>query len=168
MLITAGAAALAAYHLQGTGWYYQQLPALSLFCAAFGLVLLERFSRRTGRRVPGWLVPAIAALAVLAVGLTAAFSDFHLVGGRLEQPQPDPDPGFFAGLAPGAAVATLTTSVDDTVPPAFRYHLTLAQRYPHLWATASDSAQPVRGRSCRDGIGWIRCGWRSWTVSSTG
>jgi hypothetical protein len=44
-----------------------------------------------------------------------------------------PDASFFAGLAPGTPVATLTTTVDYTVPPVFRYGLTMAQRYPHLW-----------------------------------
>ena len=80
----------------------------------------------------GWCLRR-AGLGFTALVLTAVFSDFHLVQGSLEQPQQDPDSSFFTGLAPGTPVATLTTSVDDSVPPAFRYRLTLAQRYPHLW-----------------------------------
>jgi hypothetical protein len=131
ILLAAGSAATLAYLLQGTGWYYQQLPAISLFALALTLMILGAPSRTVGRWATNpW--PA-AILTLLALTLTLYFSDFHLTPRGIEQPQPIPDPTFFAGLAPGTAVATLTTSVDDTVPPAYRYHLILAQRYPHLW-----------------------------------
>jgi hypothetical protein len=165
ILLTAASAATVAYFLQGTGWYYQQLPAISLFSLALTMQLLtprpnpvilsevplavgEERSRRTPRLSASlqnstplsqnWLPWTAAALTLLTLTLTTCFSDFHLAPrGRfpqdLQQPQPIPDPTFFTALPPGAPVATLTTSVDDTAPPAFRYHLTLAQRYPHLW-----------------------------------
>jgi hypothetical protein len=75
---------------------------------------------------------AAAALCLLAVGLTTHFSGYPFTAER-SFPIDTPDPAFFAGLAPGAPVATLTTTVDYTVPPVFKYGLTLAQRYPHLW-----------------------------------
>ena len=123
ILLAAGTAAFAGYLLQGTGWYYQQLPAISLFGLALAIELLD-LAQYYPIPTPAWLPAALAALGILAVGLTLHFSDFT---------QPTPDPAFYAGLPPGAAVATLTTTVDDTVPPADRYHLVLAQRYPHLW-----------------------------------
>ncbi len=139
ILLTAGTAATLAYALQGTGWYYQQLPAISLFCLALYLGA-PCLASETWAAKATWAkmtIPA-AALTILALTLTTSYSDFHLISSQpfpadIQQPQPIPDPSFFANLPPEAAVATLTTSVDDTVPPAFRYHLTLAQRYPHLW-----------------------------------
>ena len=134
-LLTAGTAATLAYLAQGTGWYYQQLPALSFFALALCIQLALAldapcFALETwAQRLP---IP-LAVLTLLAFTLTLHFSNFHLTPRGLEQTQSTPDPTFFAGLAPNTAVATLTTSVDDTVLPAFRYHLTLAQRYPHLW-----------------------------------
>ncbi len=124
LLLAAGTAAFAGYLLQGTGWYYQQLPAISLFGLAFAIELID-LAQYYPVPTPAWLPMGTAVLGLLAVCLTVRFSDFA--------PQPTPDPGFYAGLAPGAAVATLTTTVDDTVPPADTYHLILAQRYPHLW-----------------------------------
>ena len=99
-------------------------------CAGLTLQLLDL---NLWTAPPRWLPVSLAALTLGALGLTTYFSDFQLTSRGLEQNQPIPDPTFFADLAPGTAVATLTTSVDDTVPVAFRYHLTLAQRYPHLW-----------------------------------
>lgn len=131
ILLIAGIAADLAYLAQGTGWYYQQLPAISflalaLAASAAGSSKLEAYSSR--------ITPfPLAALTLLAFALTIHFSGFHLTPRGIEQTQAVPDPSFFADLPPDTAVATLTTSVDDTVPPAFRYRLTLAQRYPHLW-----------------------------------
>ena len=135
ILLAAGIAADIAYFAQGTGWYYQQLPAISFLA----LSLLVDRSENPGapwlesetwvRRLP---IP-LTALTIVAFALTIYFSDFTLTPSGIEQTQSTPDPSFFANLRPGTAVATLTTSVDDTVPPVFRYHLTLAQRYPHLW-----------------------------------
>jgi hypothetical protein len=132
ILLAAASAATVGYLLQGTGWYYQQLPAISLFALALVFTFnsqLKTLNSKTIRLLPA----ATAILTILALTLTTWFSDFHLTPQGIEQPQPVPDPTFFADLAPGTPVATLTTSVDDTVSPAFRYHLTLAQRYPHLW-----------------------------------
>ena len=123
LLLAAGTAAFAAYLLQGTGWYYQQLPALSLFGLALALELID-LAQYHPIPTPAWSPWLAAALTVLALALTWHFSDFS---------QPTPDPTLFAGLPPGAAVATLPTTVDDTVAPADLYRLTLAQRYPHLW-----------------------------------
>ena len=133
ILLAAGVAAFAAYLLQGTGWYYQQLPALSFFGLAlvFELIDLAQFFPIP---IPRWLPAATAALGVLALTLTWHFSDFG--------PNPIPSPAFFANLPPNAAVATLTTTVDDTVPPAALYHLQLAQRYPHLWLLPALLRQP--------------------------
>ncbi len=132
-----GAAATIAYWLQGTGWYYQQLPAISLFSLAVAFRLLDVWTLYPVR-IPRWLPIPLGGLTLLALGLTIHFSEFEIVPGRafpadIEQAQPVPDPAFFRDLPAGSAVATLTTSVDDTVPPAFRYRLVLAQRYPHLW-----------------------------------
>ncbi len=137
IFLAAGLAADLAYALQGTGWYYQQLPALSFLTLALAAQLLRsKVLRRL--QPPSWTLPAISVLALLALTLTFVFSHFHLdptqpFPANIEQPQPIPDPAFFRNLPPGTPVATLTTSVDDSVLPAFRYHLVLAQRYPHLW-----------------------------------
>ena len=124
LLLAAGTAAFLGYLLQGTGWYYQQLPAITLFGFALAIELLD-LTQYYPIPTPAWSIPALAALGLLAVALTWHFSDFS--------PQPIPAPAFYAGLPPGTAVATLTTTVDDTVPPADTYHLVIAQRYPHLW-----------------------------------
>ncbi len=137
ILLAGGLAADLAYAVQGTGWYYQQLPALSFLALALAAQLLRSESLRN-LQPPSWAFPATSALAVLALALTFHFSVFHLDPAEpfpadIQQPQPIPDPAFFRNLPPGTPVATLTTSVDDSVLPAFRYHLVLAQRYPHLW-----------------------------------
>ena len=129
VLIIAGAAATCAYIMQGTGWYYQQLPGISFLSLALALELMDRVRVRT----PGWAPAAACGLTVVALGLAAYFSDFQRTPQGWLQPQPIPDPAIFADLAPGTTVATLTTTVDDTVMPAARYHLVLALRYPHLW-----------------------------------
>lgn len=128
----AGVCALAGYYLQGTGWYYQQLPAISFLSLALVFLAFEFYTTRPAS-LPRWLPIALAATTLLAFALTIHFSDFRLTSRGIEQAQPVPDPAFFADLPPGAGVATFTTSVDDTVPPAYRYKMVLAQRYPHLW-----------------------------------
>lgn len=146
ILLAAGVGATLAYTAQGTGWYYQQLPAISFLALA---VTLQLFEFEWSICVPRWLPVPIAALTLLAFGLTAYFSDFQVTGSGIQQVQSTPDPSFFANLRPGAAVATLTTSVDDTAPAAFRYHVTLAQRYPHLWmlpAILRNESGPQPGR----------------------
>ena len=131
LLACAGLASTLAYYAQGTGWYYQQLPALSFFALALVLVNLE-ITRRHPLPLPHRAPLAATALVLLAVALTTHFAGYPFTTAR-SFPIDTPDPSFFAGLAPGTPVATLTTTVDYTVPPAFRYDLTLAQRYPHLW-----------------------------------
>jgi hypothetical protein len=127
----AGFAATVAYYIQGTGWYYQQLPALTFFTFALALLAVDFFRSRT-QPVPGWAPAASIGLCVIAVGLTAHFMDYPFTAER-SFPVKTPDPGFFVALPLGTPVATLTTTVDYTVPPVFKYHLILAQRYPHLW-----------------------------------
>ncbi len=137
ILLAAGLAADLAFAIQGTGWYYQQLPALSFLALALTAQLLRSKALRRFQP-PSWTIPATSALTLLSLALTLYFSHFHLdptqsFPADIQQPQPVPDPAFFRNLPSGNAVATLTTSVDDSVLPAFRYHLVLAQRYPHLW-----------------------------------
>ena len=121
LLLIAATAATLAFYLQSTGWYYQQLPALTLFSLALGTSLLD-MALEPYPQIPQPNPTLTAALCILALILTWHFSDFD--------PQPIPDPTFYT---PNTSVATLTTSVDDTVPPAFTHDLQLAQRYPHLW-----------------------------------
>jgi hypothetical protein len=131
VLVAAGVASTVAFYLQGTGWYYQQIPALSFFALALVFLGIEAAGRWEWR-MPGWAREAAAGLCVLALALTTHFAGYPFTEAR-SFPIDVPDTSFYAGLAPGTAVATLTTTVDDTVPPVFKYGLTMAQRYPHLW-----------------------------------
>jgi len=131
LLIAAGIAGTFAYYLQGTGWYYQQLPALSFFSLALTLLAVDA-AQAFRVATPAWAPKAAAGLTVLALALTTHFAGYPFTAAR-SFPIDTPDPAFYAGLAPGAPVATLTTTLDYTVPPAFKFNLTLAQRYPHLW-----------------------------------
>jgi hypothetical protein len=128
LLLVAGIAATLAFYLQGTGWYYQQLPALSFFSLALGLLLLD-LAERKNLTLPGWFVEAAAGLAIVSLALTAHFMDYPFIAAR-SFPVDTPDPSFFAGLAPGTPVMTLSPTIDDTIQPIFKYHLTLGQRYP--------------------------------------
>ncbi len=131
LLIAAGLAASAAYYLQGTGWYYQQLPAISLFAAALALQLLNL---PTFARLPDspWIPRATAALAILALALTAHFTGYPFTLDR-SFAITSPDPAFFEHLQPGTPVAIITTSVDDSMMPVARYHLLWAQRTNNVW-----------------------------------
>jgi hypothetical protein len=131
ILILAGIAGMAAYYQQGTGWYYQQLPGIVLLGSAFALELIILSDDRK-ITTPKWLPAAAIALTVLALGLTLHFSGYPLTEDR-SYAITTPDPSFFAGLAAGTPVATITTSVDDAIEPVFRYHLTWAQRTNNLW-----------------------------------
>ena len=131
VFLIAGAAATVGYYFQRTGWYYQQLPAITFFTFALAIVVIEAAGRRTVP-MPRWTPAAGAGLSVLAVGLTAYAMGFPFTLDRSFSID-TPDPSFFAGLPEGTSVTTLTTTVDYTIPPVFKYHLTLAQRYPHLW-----------------------------------
>jgi len=143
-MLIAGAASTLAYYLQGTGWYYQQLPALSFF----GLALVFEALPLLDRPVRTWVPKAAAALAILALALTTHFMNYPFTADRSFAID-TPDPAFFADLTPGTAVATLTTTVDYTVMPAARYGLTIAQRYPHLWMLPAilRSEQPEAGHT---------------------
>jgi hypothetical protein len=133
-LLAAGIAATVAYYLQGTGWYYQQIPALGFFAFALCLELLD-LAERNHLTMPSWAPTAAAALSVLAITLTAHFSGYTLAhpfsfpSGLSDVP----DPAFFHGLPAGTSVAILSTVVDDTVPPIFTHQLLWAQRQNNLW-----------------------------------
>lgn len=129
ILLAAGAAGTLAYYLQGTGWYYQQLPALSFFALALALELAPSLSRLSA---PNWLPAAATALSLLALALTTHFMGYPFTPER-SFPITSPDPTFFSNLAPGTPVAILTTMVDDSVPPVAKYHLLWAQRTNNLW-----------------------------------
>jgi hypothetical protein len=131
LLVASGIAGTISYYQQGTGWYYQQLPGIVFLGAALSLELLL-LSRDQERVVPSWLPTTVAVLSLLSVGLTLHFSGYPLTEDRAYAIV-SPDPSFFAGLAPGTPVATLTTSVDDAIEPIFRYRLTWAQRTDNLW-----------------------------------
>lgn len=152
MLCVAGLAATVAYYVQGTGWYYQQLPAISFFGCAVVLQLLSLAERKSARRaarlaakgvvvenedVAVVLPIAIAALVVLAGVLTIHFAGFGFTPRGFDADHTfqitRPDPGFFTALAPGTPVAILTTSVDDAMMPIERYHLQWAQSMNNLW-----------------------------------
>ena len=131
-LLTAGAGASLAYLVQGTGWYYQQLPALSFFGAALTLHALDLSQRHKLLRAPTWLVPVTAFLGILAISLTAWFTGLPFTRDRAFA-LTSPDPAFFTALAPGTPVAILTTSVDEAMMPIERFHLQWAQRMDNLW-----------------------------------
>ena len=128
-LLAAGIAATIAYYLQGTGWYYQQIPALSFFCFALCLELLD-LAERHQLKMPSWAPTAAAALSVLAVTLTAYFSGYTLA-----QPfsfpsglSDVPDPAFFRGLPAGTAPSP-SSAQSSTTPsrPSSRHQLLWAQ-----------------------------------------
>jgi hypothetical protein len=131
LLVAAGVAGTVAFYLQGTGWYYQQIPALSFFALALSFLAIEVAGTREWE-MPRWAPMAAGGLCLLALGLTTHFAGYPFTEAR-SFPIDVPDASFFVGLAPGTPVATLTTTSDYTVPPVFRYGLTMAQRYPHLW-----------------------------------
>ncbi len=131
ILLAAGAASTLAYYLQGTGWYYQQLPALSFFALVLTLELVTLLAE-TPRPSPAWLPAAATALSLLALVLTTHFMGYPFTPDR-SFPITSPDPTFFAGLAPGTPVAILTTEVDASIPPVAKYHLLWAQRTNNLW-----------------------------------
>jgi hypothetical protein len=131
LLLSAGVASTLAYDLQGTGWYYQQLPALSFFALALVLLVIDALERHP-LTLPRWSLKAAIALSLLALALTTHFAGYPFTADR-SFPIDTPDSSFFVGLPPAAPVATLTTTVDYTIPPVFKFGLILAQRSPHLW-----------------------------------
>ena len=131
VLLAAGLASTAAYYLQGTGWYYQQLPAISFFSCALALELLHPpafFRLPDSPRLPRTTL----ALALLALGLTTHFTGYPFTTDRAFA-LTSPDPSFFRDLKPGTPVATITTSVDDAMMPVARYHLLWSQRTNNVW-----------------------------------
>ena len=131
LLLAAAGAATAAYYIQGTGWYYQQLPAISLFGAALALQLLD-LPVLIRLPAPSWLPRVAAALAVLAIALTAHFTGYPFTRNR-SFAFTSPDPAFFAHLPPGTPVAIITTSVDDAMMPIAGFQLFWAQRTNNVW-----------------------------------
>lgn len=131
ILLTASFAATAAYYLQGTGWYYQQLPAISLFGCTLALLLWKDFADRTFS-LPRWLFPATAAVGALAVFLTLHFSRYPITPAR-SFPLDSPDPAVFRNLPPGISVAILTMEVEEAMMPIAKFHLTWASRMNNLW-----------------------------------
>jgi hypothetical protein len=130
LLLAAGVASLLAYYLQGTGWYYQQIPSLTFFALALSILLIEWAGRRR-LTTPVWTPKAAIGLSILALGLTTHFTDYPFTEAR-SFPIDVPDSSFFSGLAPGTAVTTLSTTVDYIMPPIYKYDLTLGERYPLL------------------------------------
>lgn len=131
LLLLAGAASFAAYLIQGTGWYYQQLPALSFFGLVLALQLLDLVTTHP-LALPAWLPTAAAGLVLLALALTAHFTGYPFTRDRAFAFD-SPDPALFANLQPDTPVAILTTSVDEAMMPIERFHLTWAQRTDNLW-----------------------------------
>jgi hypothetical protein len=133
LLLVAGLASTAAYLLQGTGWYYQQLPAIAFFGAALTLQLLDLLAAHL-RTIPRWLTLATAALCLLALVLTAHFTGYPFTRARIYAPvfadASMPDPSLFT---PNTSVAILTTSVEASMMSVERYDLTWAQRTNNLW-----------------------------------
>jgi hypothetical protein len=145
LLLIAGLAAFAAYLIQGTGWYYQQLPAIACFGAALTLQLLDLLATRLypanqaahPLTIPKWLTPATAALSILALALTTHFTGYPFTPNRIYAPvfadASMPDPAFFSNLPPNTPIAILTTSVESSMMPVDRFHLTWSQRTNNLW-----------------------------------
>jgi len=131
LLLVAATAATLAYFIQGTGWYYQQLPAICLFATALTLQLLDLYATKP-LTLPSWLPKTTAALTVLALALTTYFTGSPFTQDRAFAIT-SPDPAFFTSLSPNTPVAILTTSVDAAMMPIARYHLTWAQRTNNLW-----------------------------------
>lgn len=128
VLTMAAAMATIGYWQQGTGWYYQQLPALDFGVFALASRVAEIAEARQWR-LPAWTVSASAWLSALAVGLTLHFSGYPVTPAR-SFPVDVPAPALFSDVKPGDAVMTLSPTVDDTIQPIYKYHLTLGQRYP--------------------------------------
>lgn len=131
LLILTGLASTVAYYLQGTGWYYQQLPALSFLALALTLEcvrLVRRHPVTPYRRLPAFA----ASLSAVALILTTHFTGYPFTPDR-SFPIDLPDPTLFSGLPPGTPVATLTTMVDASIPPVAKFHLFWAQRTNNLW-----------------------------------
>ena len=128
LLLVAGAASTLAFYLQSTGWYYQQLPALSFFSLALAFLILE-LVRQKHMLLPRWTPAAAAGLTLFALALTTYFMGYPFTAERSFQID-QPDPSFFANLAPGTPVMTISPTIDDTIMPIFKFHLTLGQRYP--------------------------------------
>jgi hypothetical protein len=166
LLLVAATAAAAAYFQQGTGWYYQQIPALTLFGAALALQLIDLASRRPPR-LPRRLTASIACLSLLALALTAHFMGYPFTPDRAFAIE-IPDPTFFTSLAPGTPVAILTTSVDAAMMPVERYRLQWAQRTDNLWLLPailrSETPQPGRRALSPQPLSALETLQRRWMV----
>lgn len=131
VLLIAGTASTLAYYLQATGWYYQQLPAISFFTLALALLLLDHFTA-SPLPLPRWTVTATATLILLALALTTHFTGYPFTRDRA-LPISEPDPALLASLPPGTPVYIMTTELDLTLPAVTKWHLEWASRMPHTW-----------------------------------
>ncbi len=135
IMLAAGLGADLAYLQQGTGWYYQQLPALVCFLAVLMLITSRVIAKRadvTFSRSMASLRWPVAALSLVAVFLTLHFSGYPINRERAFA-LTSPDPEIFRGLPAGAPVAILTTSVDEAMMPVAAFHFIWAQRTNNLW-----------------------------------
>ncbi len=171
-LLCAGLAATLAYFVQGTGWYYQQLPAIAFFGCSLALRLVD-VTPGNAIAAPVWSPAAAAALSLLTLILTFHFSGFPFTLHPFTEDRAyaisTPDPSFFTGLAPGTPIATLTTSVDDAMMPVFRYHLVWAQRTNNLWTLpallrASQPDSPAARRLGVQRLAQLSAEQRLWMV----
>lgn len=155
-LLIAGIASTCAYDLQGTGWYYQQLPAISFFSLALALQIGTLFAqnpiRWTKRVTAPWILYAGIALTVLALALTTHCMDYPFTEARA-LPISAPDPALLASLPAGTPIYVMTTNLDDTLPAVTRWSLTWGSRMPHMWmlpailraeSTPQDPQTPTR------------------------
>jgi hypothetical protein len=94
-------------------------------------MMLIEWTDRRGTAMPEWAPRAGVGLGVVALGMTAYAAGFPFTEAR-SFPIDVPDASFYEGLAPGAAVTTMSTTVDYIMPPIYKYGLILGQRYPLL------------------------------------
>ncbi len=171
LLILSGAASTIAYYLQGTGWYYQQIPAISFFACALWLLLMK-FATQRNLTTPNWMPKAALALTVLSFALTAHFSGYTL-SHPFSYPSglsDIPDPSFFANLPPNTPIAILSTVVDDTVPPS----PPITSSWPSAPTTSGCSPpscamkmQPAIAPPHHRSTSSLLPAWPNWTASST-
>lgn len=147
VLLLAGIAATLAYYLQGTGWYYQQLPAIGFFGLALALELLPILE---GMRLPRHATALAATLAVIALFCTTHAMNYPFTSERNFVVY-EPDASLLAQLPPHTPVYAMTTDLDLTIPAITKYNLTWASRMPHMWmlpailrAEAHDPSTPKR------------------------
>jgi hypothetical protein len=131
VFLLAGVASTLAYYAQGTGWYYQQLPAIGFFGLALAFLLMDRVATWK-LSLSQFAVAGSSALVVLALALTTHFMGYPFTAERA-LPISDPDPALLSGLPAGTPIYIMTTDLDTTIPPVMKWNLTWASRMPHMW-----------------------------------